>query len=78
MQTAHGKTVEPRRQRGLSHRFWSRPLRLWRSFVRGIAELSSFAHPARRITYPHANVSSALKGDWVKIGLGMRTVIRRK
>ena len=78
MSIAHGKTLKPRVQRPLSHRFRSGPLNLWNSFVAGIAEATSFAHPARRITLPHADVSSALRGDWVRIGLDMGAVIKRK
>ena len=75
---AHGKTLKPRIQRPLSHRFRSGALNLWNSFVAGIAEITSFAHPARRMTLPHPDVSSALRNDWVRIGLDMGAVIKRK
>lgn len=75
---AHGRTPKPRVQRPPSHRFRPRVLCLWNSFVTGIAEVTSFAHPARRITLPHADVSSALRDDWARIGLDMGAVIKRK
>ena len=74
----HGKTVEPRIRRPVSHRFRSGLLYLWHSLVTGIAEVISFAHPARRITFPHTDVSSALRDDWVRIGLDMGSVLKRK
>ena len=62
----------------MSHRFRSGSLYLWHSLVTGIAEVTSFAHPARRITLPHADVSSALRDDWVRIGLDMGAVVKRR
>lgn len=74
----HGETLKPDIRKPLPHRFRSGSLYLWNSFVAGIAEVTSFAHPARRITLPHADVSSALKDDWVRIGLDMGAVVKRK
>ena len=74
----HGKPIEPRIQRPVSHRFRSGLPYLWNSFVTVITEVTSFAHPAPRIMLPHADVSSALRDDWVRIGLDMGVVIKRK
>lgn len=78
MYITHGKTLKPLVQRPPSYRFRSGPLYLWNSFVTGITEVTSFAHPARRIMLPHEDVSSALGDDWVRIGLDMGAVIKRR
>ena len=48
------------------------------SFIAGLAALTSFGHPARRITCRHADVADALRNDWIRIGRDMGKVLARK
>ena len=48
------------------------------SFMTGLAALTSFGHPAKRITTPHPDVASALRNDWIRIGRDMGKVLARR
>ena len=48
------------------------------SFMTGLAELTSFGHPAKRVPSPHPDVTSALRDDWIRIGRDMGKVLARK
>ena len=54
----------------------SRHLRV--SLMTGFAELTSFGDPAKPIPSPHADVPSALRNDWIRIGRDMGKVLARK
>lgn len=48
------------------------------SFKTGLAEITSFGNPAKPISSPHADVASALRNDWIRIGRDMGKVLARK
>ena len=48
------------------------------SFLAGIADLALFAHPAKRIAFPHDSEADALRGDWITIGQDMGRVFERQ
>ena len=48
------------------------------SIVSGLGALTSFADPPLRIEYPHSSATDALRGDWLRIGQDMKTVIERE
>ena len=50
----------------------------WGSFLAGIADLALFAHPAKRIAFPHDSEADALRGDWITIGQDMGRVFERQ
>lgn len=57
---------------------WAVSCTLWDSIAAGIAGLAAFAHTAQPIAYPHRDTASALRGDWLRIGRDMNTVIGRR
>lgn len=52
--------------------------RLRVSLMTGLAELTSFGHPTKRITSPYTDVAGALRSDWIRIGRDMSKVLVRK
>ena len=48
------------------------------SLMTGLAELTSFGHPSKPISSPHADVTSALRSDWLRIGRDMGKVLARR
>ena len=48
------------------------------SFMNGLAELTSFGHPAKLVTVPHTDVANALRNDRIRIGRDMGKVLARR
>ena len=63
---------------GIPIHFWGGSSELLASFVSSLGALTSFADPPHRIEYPHFSTGDALKGDWLRIGQDMKTVIERE
>lgn len=57
---------------------WRKRGSFWAGIVAGFASLASFPAQSPPIRYPHASDWSALRGDWLRIGQDMRTVVDRE
>ena len=62
----------------IPNHFWGGSTDFLVSFVSSLGALASFADPPHRIEYPHSSSTDALRGDWLRIGQDMKTVIERE
>lgn len=75
--SAKRRTIKARKF-GVPDHYWSGPTEVVGSFVSNLGALTSFADPPHRIEYPHSSAADALRGDWLRIGQDMKTVIERE